>query len=419
MINREKIFERFLKYVAFDTQSDSDSKTTPSTNKQLDLANYLVSELQDLGIEDAHVDDKGYVMATLPSNADKDVPTIGFISHMDTSPDMSGKDVKPKIIENYDGGDIVLNKEKNIILSTEIFPELKQYKGQTLITTDGTTLLGADDKAGIAEIITAIEYLVKNPELRHGTIKIGFTPDEEIGRGADHFDVKKFGASYGYTVDGGQIGEIQYETFNASMAKIDIQGQNVHPGYAKDKMINALRLATEFDNLIPANERPYNTEKYQGYFHLLEIQGIVEKASLEYIIRDHDRAKFDQRNTLMQNTVQKLNEKYGKDRIKMDLQHQYYNMKEKIEPVMFIVNIAKEAIKEAGITPIVKPVRGGTDGARLSYMGLPCPNLFAGGHNFHGKFEFIPLESMVKASEVIVFISERYAEGNLDKYKIS
>ncbi len=414
MINDSIILERFFRYIKIDTQSDEDSETSPSSKKQLVLAKLLVNELKELGLQNVSLDENGYVMASLPSNTEKKVAPVGFISHMDTSPDMSGANIKPQVIENYNGTNIMLNKEKNIVLSPEEFPELKQYIGNTIITTDGTTLLGADDKAGIAEIMTAMEYLINNPEIKHGDIQIGFTPDEEIGRGADHFDVKKFGAKYAYTVDGSGLGEIEYETFNASKATIHVQGRNVHPGYAKNKMVNSLKIAQEFDQSVPQNERPYNTEGYEGYYHLLEIHGNVESTEMLYIIRDHNKTEFEKRNRVMEVIVDKMNEKHKKSHVKMDLKHQYYNMREKIEPVFFIVEIAKKAIKEAGIEPIVKPVRGGTDGAKLSYMGLPCPNLFTGGHNFHGKYEFIPVESMKKAAEVIVNICGEYVEEAAD-----
>lgn len=419
MVKSDKIVDRFLKYIQIDTTSDASSNTVPTTPGQLELVKMLKEELVSIGITSVNIDDNGYLMASLESNTDLEVPVIGFLAHVDTSPDMKGSDIKPKFHQNYQGGEIVLNREKNIVLSPDEFPELLDYKGETIITTDGTTLLGADDKAGIAEIVTAMEYLVNNPEIKHGKIMIAFTPDEEIGRGADHFDVKKFGANYAYTLDGSGRGEIEYETFNAAYAKISIQGRNVHPGYAKNKMINALQLAKEFDALLPMDQRPYNTEGYEGYFHLLKIEGEVEQCNLEYIIRDHDKAEFENRNQLMHEAAEKLNKKYGPNRVQVDLKHQYYNMGEKIEPVKFIVDIAIDAIKEAGIEPKVKPVRGGTDGARLSYMGLPCPNLFAGGHNFHGKFEFIPFQSMKKAADVIVNIAELFGQGAASKYQQS
>jgi len=406
----EKVTDKFLRYVKIDTKSDDNSNTFPSTKKQFDLANLLVKELQEIGLTDASVDEKGYVMATLPSNIDKDIPTIGFIAHMDTSPDMSGENVKPKLVENYYGNDIVLNEEKNIVLSPNDFPDLKDYIGKTLITTDGTTLLGADDKAGVAEIMTAVEYLVNNPSIKHGTIKVAFTPDEEVGQGADYFDVEKFGADYAYTIDGGAIGELEYENFNAAGAKITIQGRNVHPGSAKNKMINSMEIAMELDAMLPENQKPQYTENYEGFFHLIGIKGEVEETTIQYIIRDHNRNKFEQKKELIKKAVEFLNIKYGENTIVLELKDQYYNMKEKIEPVMHIVDIANRAMNEVGVTPKVKPIRGGTDGARLSYMGLPCPNIFTGGHNFHGKYEYICVESMEKAVEVILKIAELYAQ---------
>lgn len=406
----EKLVERFIKYVKIDTESDPNSDSCPSTEKQFNLARELVKELQELGLKDAAMDDNGYVMATLPSNIDKEVPTIGFIAHMDTSPDMTAENVKPQIVKNYDGSDIVLNGEKNIVLSPKDFPELKDYIGEDLITTDGTTLLGADDKAGIAEIMTAIEYLVNNPEVKHGTIKIGFTPDEEVGRGADKFDVEKFNASYAYTVDGGQIGELEFENFNAAYAKLKINGRNVHPGTAKNKMINSISIAMEFNSMLPANQVPQHTEGYEGFYHLHDIKGGVEETTVEYIIRDHDKEKFEEKKRRVESIAKYLNDNIGKGTVELDMKDQYYNMKEKIEPVMHIVETAKKAMEEVGVKPIIKPIRGGTDGARLSYMGLPCPNLFTGGHNFHGKFEYIPINSMKKSAEVIIKIVELYAE---------
>lgn len=406
----EKLVERFLNYVKVDTKSDPDSETCPSTKKQFELAQILLEELKALGLEDARMDDNGYVMATLPANTDKDIPTIGFIAHMDTSPDMEGANVNPQIVKNYDGGDIVLNTEKNIILSPKDFPELKKYIGEDLITTDGTTLLGADDKAGITEIMTAIEYLVNNPDIKHGTIKVAFTPDEEIGRGADKFDVEKFGADFAYTIDGGEIGELEYENFNAAYAKVKIKGRNVHPGSAKNKMINSILVAMEFNSMLPVNEIPAHTEGYEGFYHLNNIEGNVEETTLYYIIRDHDREKFEEKKNRIERTVKYLNDNIGESTIELEMKDQYYNMKEKVEPVMHIVEIAEKAMKEVGITPIRKPIRGGTDGARLSYMGLPCPNIFTGGHNFHGKFEYIPISSMKKAVEVIIKIIEFYSK---------
>lgn len=400
-----KVLNRFLKYVQFETTSNEKSQTTPSTENQLEFAKVLGDELKQLGLEDVSVDDNGYVMATLPSNIEKEVPTIGFIAHMDTSPDMSGKDVKPNIVKDYDGKDIVLNKENNIILSVDDFPEIKNYIGETIITTDGTTLLGADDKAGIAEIITAVEYLIENPHIPHGTVKIGFTPDEEIGRGADYFDVEKFGADFAYTVDGGPIGELEYENFNAATANISIQGVNIHPGTAKGKMVNSILIGMELHSMLPVNERPEYTEGYEGFYLLDDFVGTVEKTHMSYIIRDHDMDKFTRKKDVLKEVVKFLNYKYG-DIVQLEIEDSYYNMKEKIVPVMEIVEIAKKAMKEVGVEPIISPIRGGTDGARLSYMGLPCPNLFTGGHNFHGKYEYIPVFAMEKAVEVILKIIE-------------
>ncbi|SCG82301.1 tripeptide aminopeptidase [Proteiniborus sp. DW1] len=408
----KKVVDRFLNYVAIDTKSEYDSQDFPSSKKQFELANLLVKELNELGLKDVSVDENCYVMATLPSNTDKKVPTIGFIAHMDTSPDMSGENVKPKIVENYDGGDIILNKENNIVLSPKDFPELKEYIGKTLITTDGTTLLGADDKAGIAEIMTAIEYLVNNPQIEHGDIKVAFTPDEEVGRGADYFDVKKFNADFAYTVDGGRLGELEYENFNAAGVKLTIKGRNVHPGSAKNKMINSMEIAMELNSMLPENQKPKYTEGYEGFFLLSSLNGDVEETKASYIIRDHFRDKFEEKKGLMQKVVDFLNAKYGEGTVHLEIKDQYYNMKEKIEPVMHIVDTAKRAMEELGITPLITPVRGGTDGARLSYMGLPCPNLFTGGHNYHGKYEFIPVESMEKAVEVILKIIELYSKGS-------
>lgn len=407
---RKNVVDRFLRYMAIDTQSDDSSTDFPSTKKQFDLLNMLVKELQEIGLKDVNIDEKGYVMATLPANISHKVPVIGFLAHVDTSPDMPGANVKPNFIENYDGSDILLNKELNLYLKPVDFPELLDYRGQTLITTDGTTLLGADNKAGIAEIMTAMEFLVNNPSIPHGTIKVGFTPDEEIGRGVDFFDVKKFGADYGYTIDGGAIGELEFENFNAAVAKITIQGRNIHPGYAKDKMINSLIVATELNALLPVFERPEFTQDYEGFYHLMKIEGSVEKASMQYIIRDHDRKKFESKKDFMKKTCDFMNEKFGQGVVSLELKDQYFNMREKVEPVYHVVEKAVEAMKLAGVKPKVKPIRGGTDGARLSYMGLPCPNIFAGGLNFHGKFEFVPVETMVKSVEVIVKLSELYAK---------
>ncbi|QKG80395.1 peptidase T [Tenuifilum thalassicum] len=410
MINKQSLIDRFIKYVKIDTQSD-DTVTDrfPSTEKQLTLSKLLAEELKELGAQDVEVDQYGYVMATIPANTDKQVPTIGFLAHVDTAPDMPGKDVKPRFVENYDGSEIILNKELGVSLSPKEFPELMSYVGQTLIVTDGTTLLGADDKAGVAEIMTAAEYMLKNPGFKHGKIRIGFTVDEEVGRGVDHFDVKRFDADFGYTLDGGAIGELEFENFNAAGAKITIQGQNIHPGYAKDKMVNAILVAQEFNSLLPAHERPEHTQGYEGFYHLIKMDGSVEKATFQYIIRDHDRKKFESRKLFMQRIADYLNAKYGEGTVTLELKDQYYNMREKVEPVYHVVATAIDAMEAVGVKPKVKPIRGGTDGARLSYMGLPCPNLFAGGENFHGKHEYIPVESMIKATEVMLKIIELYA----------
>ncbi|MFT9487912.1 MAG: peptidase T [Tepidibacillus sp.] len=404
------VVERFLKYVKYDTRSDDESNTVPTTPGQMVLAKAIAEELKEIGLEEVTLNEKGYIYATLPANIDREVPTIGFIAHMDTSPDMTGTNVNPKIVENYDGEDIVLNEEKNIILSVKQFPELKNYIGKTLITTDGTTLLGADDKAGVAEIITAVEYLKNHPEFPHGKIRIGFTPDEEVGRGADHFDVKFFGADFAYTMDGGPIGELEYENFNAAGAKIIIKGRNVHPGTAKDKMINSILIANEYIALLPKEETPAHTEGYEGFYHLNNIKGDVETTILSYIIRDFDKATFEKRKETMQEFAQQLNQKYGEGTVTAEIKDQYYNMKEKVEPVKHIVDTAFKAMEEVGVTPIVKPIRGGTDGARLSYMGLPTPNIFGGGHNFHGRYEFIPTYAMEKAVDVILKIVELYTK---------
>ncbi|MFL9837410.1 peptidase T [Flavobacterium sp. ST-75] len=410
----QHIIDRFISYVTVDTESDPNSDTTPSTAKQWDLANQLVEELKAIGMEDVTIDENAYIMATLPSNVDHDVPTIGFVSHFDTTPDFTGANVKPQIIENYDGGDIVLNKEQNIVLSPGYFKDLLQYKGQTIITTDGTTLLGADDKAGITEIVTAMEYLIKNPEIKHGKIRVGFTPDEEIGRGAHKFDVEKFGADWAYTMDGSQIGELEYENFNAAGAKITFKGKSVHPGYAKGKMINSMLLANKFISQLPEGEVPEQTTGYEGFFHVTGLNGSIEETTVQLIIRDHDRDKFEARKELIHKIVADINAQYavqfGEDIAIAVVKDQYFNMKEKVEPVIHIVDIAEKAMNELGITPLIKPIRGGTDGSQLSYMGLPCPNIFAGGHNFHGKYEYVPVESMQKAVEVIVKIAELTAK---------
>lgn len=406
MTDKQHIINRFISYVTIDTESDPDSETTPSTDKQWNLANKLDEELKAIGMSEVTIDENGYVMATLPSNVAHDVPVIGFVSHFDTSPDFTGANVKPQVIEDYGGNDILLNKEKNIVLSPSYFEDLLQYKGQTLITTDGTTLLGADDKAGICEIVSAMEYLIQHPEIKHGKIRVCFTPDEEIGRGAHKFDVAKFGAEWAYTMDGSQIGELEYENFNAAKAVVTIQGKIVHPGYAKGKMINSMYIATDFINSLPRMETPEHTEGREGFFHLTDIKGEVDKTVLEYIIRDHDKEKFEARKDMFEKLAGDLNGQLEKELVDVKITHQYSNMREKIEPVMHIVDIAEEAIKQAGITPIIKPIRGGTDGSQLSFMGLPCPNIFAGGHNFHGRYEYVPVESMLKAVEVIVNIAQ-------------
>jgi len=406
----QKIIDRFISYVIIDTESDSNSETTPSTRKQWVLAEKLVEELKSIGMQEVTIDDNAYIMATLPSNVDHKVPTIGFISHFDTTPDFTGANVKPQIIPNYDGGDIVLNTEKNIVLSPKYFKDLLQYKGQTIITTDGTTLLGADDKAGITEIVTAMEFLIKNPEIKHGKIRVGFTPDEEIGRGAHHFDVEKFGADWAYTMDGSQVGELEYENFNAAGAKITFKGKSVHPGYAKGKMINSMLIANDFINELPKGETPQETRGYEGFFHVHHLKGSIEETVLELIIRDHNKKKFEKRKELIAKIAKKINKKFakqfGEDIVIAEVKDQYYNMKEKVLPVKHIVDIAEQAMKQLGIKPIIKPIRGGTDGCQLSFKGLPCPNIFAGGHNFHGKYEYVPVESMQKAVEVIVKIAE-------------
>jgi tripeptide aminopeptidase len=401
----QHIIDRFLSYVTIDTQSDPTSITTPSTLKQWDLANKLVDELKQIGMKEVTIDKNAYIMATLPSNVTHAVPTIGFISHFDTTPDFSGTNVNPQIIANYDGKDIILNAKEAIVLSPDYFEDLLQYKGQTIITTDGMTLLGADDKAGITEIITAMEYLIQHPQIKHGKIRVGFTPDEEIGRGAHKFDVATFAAEWAYTMDGSQIGELEYENFNAAGAKITILGKSVHPGYAKGKLVNSLGIGNEFMSMLPKNETPETTTDREGFFHVHRMDGRIEETILELIVRDHNTEKFEQRKSLLIKITDTLKTKYG-DCIQLELNDQYYNMKEKITPVMHIVEIAKEAMEQLGIVPNIKPIRGGTDGSQLSFMGLPCPNIFAGGHNFHGKFEYIPVESMQKATEVIVKICE-------------
>ena len=398
-----------MRYVAIDTQSDENSESQPSAAKELDLLKLLCKELNDMGVE-ATLDEYGYVMGSIPSNIDKKVPAIGFIAHVDTSPDASGKDVKPQIIKDYDGGDIELKGVPGLFLKPSEFPELLAHKGETIITTDGTTLLGADDKAGVAEIMDAVQYIVEHPEFKHGDIKIGFTPDEEIGRGVVKFDVKRFGADYAYTMDGGEIGELEFENFNAASAKIHIQGRNVHPGYAKDKMKNAILIGMEFNDLLPIGQRPELTEGYDGFFHIISFKGSVEEADFGYIIRDHDRKKFEEKKELIAQCAHFINMKYGEDTATLDIKDQYYNMREQVEPYYFIVEKAVKAMEMAGIKPKIQPIRGGTDGANLSFKGLPCPNIFAGGMNFHGKMEFAPLENIEKASEVVLNIIKLYAE---------
>ncbi|WP_165731179.1 peptidase T [Polaribacter sp. 20A6] len=407
MIEKQHITDRFIKYVTIDTESDPNNPAFPSTEKQWDLANILVKELKEIGMKEVDLDANCYIMATLPSNLDYEVPTIGFVAHIDTSPDFTGKNVKPQIVENYQGNNIILNVEENIVLSPDYFDDLLQYKGQTIITTDGTTLLGADDKAGVTEIVTAMEYLIQHPEIKHGKIRICFTPDEEVGKGAHMFDVDKFGAEWAYTMDGSQIGELEYENFNAAGAIVTITGKIVHPGYAKGKMINSMLIANEFITALPTNEIPQRTEGYEGFFHLHDINGNVEKTVLEYIVRDHDLDLFEKRKSLMHKIALDFNTRYNQDLIEVTIKDQYFNMKEKITPVMHIVDIAEEVMTDLGITPLIKAIRGGTDGSQLSFKGLPCPNIFAGGHNFHGRYEYVPVESMVKATEVIIGIVEK------------
>lgn len=403
------LVERFLKYVSFDTQSSEETEVTPSTPGQMVFAKYLKEELESLGLEDITLDEHGYLFATLPANIDKPVPTIGFIAHMDTSPDMSGKDVSPRIVQNYDGSDIVLCAEENVVLSPSQFPELLDHKGEDLIVTNGKTLLGADDKAGIAEIVSAIVYLKEHPEIKHGKIRIGFNPDEEIGLGAHKFDVEKFGCDWAYTMDGGEIGELEFENFNAASAKITFKGRNVHPGYAKNKMVNSIRVANRFCAMLPAHETPEHTEGYEGFYHLISFNGDVEQTTVAYIIRDHDRARFESRKKKIERFVSEINAEYGEGTATLELRDQYYNMREKIEPVMHIIDTAFAAMEAVGVKPNVKPIRGGTDGAQLSFKGLPCPNIFAGGLNFHGRYEFAPIQNMEKAMKVIVKIAELVA----------
>ncbi|MCM3398969.1 peptidase T [Oceanobacillus profundus] len=406
---KKEIIKRFTTYVKIDTQSNEDSTTTPTTEGQLELVNLLADELREIGMEDVEVDENGYLMATLPSNTDKDVPTIGFLAHVDTATDFTGKNVNPQIVEKFDGNDIVLNQELNVVLSANEFPELPSYKGHTLITTDGTTLLGADNKAGIAEIMTAMNYLIQHPEIEHGRIRIAFTPDEEIGRGPHKFDVSRFDASYAYTVDGGPLGELQYESFNAAAAKVTFRGNSVHPGTAKNKMVNSGKLAAAFINKFPDQESPEHTEGYEGFYHLISVNGDVEQTKVYYIIRDHDREKFEARKATVEQFVNEMKSQYGETAIRLEMKDQYYNMREKIEPVKEIVEIAEQAMKNLKIEPIIEPVRGGTDGSQLSYMGLPTPNIFTGGENFHGKFEYISVDNMEKASHVIIEISKLFA----------
>lgn len=404
------LLERFLKYVSFDTQSDDSTGVTPSTPGQMIFVQYLKTELEELGLEEITLDENGYLFATLPANTDKIIPTIGFIAHVDTSPDMSGKNVRPRMVSDYDGSDIVLNAGENIVLSPKQFPELLDHKGEDLIVTDGTTLLGADDKAGIAEIISAIAYLIEHPEIKHGKIRVGFNPDEEIGLGAHKFDVEKFGCKWAYTMDGSEVGELEFENFNAASAKITFKGRNVHPGYAKNKMINSMLIASQFTGMLPAKETPAHTEGYEGFYHLVGMQGDVEQSTLSYIIRDHDRLKFDYRKKEIEKLVDKINKEYGEGTATLELKDQYYNMRQQIEPVMHIIDLAFKAMEQTGVKPHVKAIRGGTDGAQLSFKGLPCPNIFAGGLNFHGRYEFVPVQSMEKAMNVIIRIVELLAQ---------
>ena len=407
---RNEMVERFITYVKIDTQSNDQSTTCPTTPGQLTLANMLVNELKQIGMQDVTVDENGYVMATLPSNTDKEVPTIGFLAHMDTATDFTGANVNPQFVENYDGKEIILNEKLNIIMSPKDFPELENYKGHTLITTDGTTLLGADNKAGIAEIMTAMEYLIQHPEIKHGKLRVAFTPDEEIGRGPHRFNVEAFGATYAYTMDGGPLGELQYESFNAAAAKISFKGKNVHPGTAKNKMINSIKMAMEFQNQLPEQEAPEYTEGYEGFYHLLHVDGDVEETTLTYIIRDFDKQKFNERKSFIEKIVANMQTTYGENRIVLEMNDQYYNMGEKIEPVKHIVDIAFDAMKSLDIEPMIQPIRGGTDGSQLSYMGLPTPNVFTGGENYHGKFEYISIENMLKATNVIIEMVKLYEE---------
>ncbi|MEE0921483.1 MAG: peptidase T [Paludibacteraceae bacterium] len=398
--------ERFLKYVSFCTTSDEETNMTPSTPGQMEFAKYLAAELKEIGMQEVSIDENGYVMATLPANV-AGKPTIGFIAHMDTAPDASGKNVKARIVTHYDGQDIVLNAEKNIVFEVAKYPEILDYKGQDIIVTDGTTLLGADDKAGLAEIVSACEYLIQHPEIQHGKIRVGFTPDEEIGQGADHFDVEKFGCDFAYTMDGGAVGELEYENFNAAGCKVKVHGVNVHPGYGYHKMINSMRIANHFATMLPRWETPEHTQGYEGFYHLIAMNGSVEETTLQYIIRDHDRARFESRKREIEHLARKINQEYGEGTVEVEMRDQYYNMREKVEPVMHIVTLVEEAMKEVGVTPKVQPIRGGTDGARLSFEGLPCPNIFAGGVNFHSRFEYLPIPSMEKAMQVILQIVQK------------
>jgi tripeptide aminopeptidase len=409
-LNKEHIVNRFISYVTIDTESDPNNPAFPSTEKQWDLARKLEQELREIGLSDVSLDENCYLMATLPSNVDFNLPTIGFVAHIDTSPDFTGANVNPQIHENYDGKDIILNEKENIVLSPDYFEDLLLYKGQTIITTDGTTLLGADDKAGVTEIVSAMEYLIQHPEIKHGKIRICFTPDEEVGKGAHLFDVEKFGAEWAYTMDGSQVGELEYENFNAAGAKVTINGKIVHPGYAKGKMINSMTIASQFINSLPAKEVPEHTTGYEGFYHLYAMSGAVEKTTLEYIIRDHDMQLFQNRKRFFQEKANELNTSLGKDLITVEIKDQYYNMKEKVVPVMHIVDIAEEAMKDLGIKPLIKAIRGGTDGSQLSFKGLPCPNIFAGGHNFHGRYEYVPVESILKATQVIIQIAGKVVE---------
>ena len=401
-----KLLERFFEYVSFDTQSDENTGLTPSTPGQLIFMRHLAAELEQIGLEEVEVDDNGYLMATLPANTDVSCPVVGFIAHVDTSPDFTAKHVKPQLVKNYDGKDIALDAAEGIFLKPDEFPEMKQYIGQDIVTTDGHSLLGADDKAGVVEIITAMEHLLAHPEIKHGTIRVGFTPDEEIGQGADKFNVEKFGADFAYTLDGGEIGELEFENFNAAVAKVTVHGRNVHPGYARGKMRNSMRIANQFIGMLPRHETPEHTDDYEGFYHLMSFNGDVEKTELVFIIRDFKSDRFADRKKEMSHLTNKINAEFGPGTMEVELRDQYYNMREKIEPVMYIVDLAQKAMEEAGVTPIIRPIRGGTDGARLSYMGLPTPNLFAGGHNFHGRFEFVPVQSMQKAVDVVVLIAK-------------